>query len=71
MLLRLPNEPNPPLDGEELRLGLADEDFPEENPLLNELDFEGRVAAVTSVTTGSIKASNRAILKDFIILWSR
>jgi hypothetical protein len=71
VLLRLPNEPKPPPDGDEVRLPLADEDFPEENPLLNELDLEGRAAAATSVTTGSIRASNRAILKDFIIVWSR
>jgi hypothetical protein len=67
VLLRPPKEPKPPLFDDELRLGLADEDFPEENPLLNELVLEGR-AADTSATTGSINASNRAILKDFIIL---
>jgi hypothetical protein len=67
VLVRPPNEPKLRLGDEVVRLLLADEDFPEENPLLNELVFEGRATA-TSVTTGSIKASNSAILKDFIIL---
>ena len=57
---RPPNEPKE-------RLLLAGVDFPEENPLLNELDFDGFDCAATSVTTGSISASSSAILKDFII----
>jgi hypothetical protein len=62
-----PNEPNErPLD-EEFRLLLAGDDFPEENPLLNELDFDGRESATTSVTAGSRSASSSAILNDFII----